>query len=106
MDEMPNTMAIWLKILTVSLVLNTSITIARPITMPETAVAWSILNRKKSSLDVDKIQPNDATINMHKEIKRIGRLPYLSDKGPSKICNDAEATIYKETESCIIEKLV
>tara|TARA_B100000287_G_scaffold149715_1_gene141428 strand:- start:2924 stop:3238 length:315 start_codon:yes stop_codon:yes gene_type:complete len=103
---MPNTIAIWLKILITFFSLKTSITIAFPITIPDTAVAWSILNIKKSSVEVEKMHPKEDIIKIARHAKRTGRLPYLSDKGPNTICSDADATIYNETDSCMIEKLV
>ena len=105
-EETPNTIAISLKILTLSRWGKISITIALPMTSPETAVAWRILKKKNISFEVEKIQPIDATIKTRRQVSNTGRLPYLSEKGPSKIWRKADATIKIETENCIIEKLV
>ena len=79
---------------------------ALPMTIPDTAVACKILKRKNISVEGEKTQPMEAMIKINRQAIRTGRLPYLSDKGPNKTCNEADATIYNETESCMMEKLV
>ena len=75
-------------------------------TIPDTAVACKILKRKNISVEGEKTQPKEAIINVNRQAIRTGRLPYLSDKGPNKTCNEADATMYNETESCMMEKFV
>ncbi len=68
-------------------------TIALPITIPDIAVAWRILKKKNISVEFENIQPKEASIKIKRQITRTGRRPYLSDKGPSKTCSEADATI-------------
>ena len=75
-------------------------------TIPDTAVACRILKRKKISVEGEKAQPMEAMTKIKRQAIRTGRLPYLSDKGPNKTCNEADATMYNETESCMMEKFV
>ena len=84
-EETPNTIAILLKILILSCWGNISITIALPMTIPETAVACRILKKKNISFEVERIQPTDANININRQVSNTGRLPYLSERGPNKI---------------------